>query len=78
MIGVANLISLQIVRNSARDREICIRAALGANRGRLVRQLLVETLMLGFAGGIAGILLAWGGTRALISTLPVGFPRADQ
>jgi predicted permease len=77
LIGVANLVSLQAVRNAARERELCLRAALGASRWRLVRQLLAETLMLGVSGGALGLLAALLGVRALVTTLPPRFPRAD-
>lgn len=77
LIGIANLISLQTVRNSAREREISIRAALGAGRSRLIRQLLVETLLLASAGGAFGLFAAWIGTRAVLATLPIRFPRAE-
>src|SRR5262249_20879903 len=78
LIGVANLANLQIVRNSAREREIAIRAALGGTRGRLIRQLLVETLMLSVVAGIAGYFIARVGVRLVMSNLPAAFPRANQ
>jgi predicted permease len=77
LIGVANLLSLQTVRNAARDRELCVRAALGASRWRLVRQLLVETLMLGLAGGTLGVIAARVAVDAVVASLPPRFPRAD-
>ncbi len=77
LIGIANLTSLQTVRNFARERELSIRAALGAWRSRLVRQLLVETVILSCAGGVLGLLAAWAGTRAVLAALPVRFPRAE-
>ncbi|HET7694529.1 MAG TPA: ADOP family duplicated permease [Vicinamibacterales bacterium] len=78
LIGVANLVSLQLVRNAARERELGLRAALGASRWRLVRQLLVESLLLGAAGGAGGLLVASTAVDLVTSALPAGFPRADQ
>jgi predicted permease len=77
-IGVGNLINLQMVRNSAREREISIRAVLGASRTRLLRQLLTETVMLSMAGFTVGLVAAAAGIRTLLQFLPVGFPRSTQ
>jgi putative ABC transport system permease protein len=78
LIGVANLVSLQLVRNAGRERELALRAALGASRWRLVRQLLVESLLLGVVGGAGGLLAASIAVDLVTSALPAGFPRADQ
>ena len=78
LIGVANLVSLQLVRNTSRERELGVRAALGASRWRLIRQLLVESLVLSAVGGFGGLLAASNAVRLVTSALPAGFPRADQ
>jgi putative ABC transport system permease protein len=78
LIGVANLVSLQLVRNAGRERELGLRAALGASRWRLIRQLLVESLLLGAVGGAGGLLAASNVVALVTSALPADFPRADQ
>lgn len=78
LIGVANLVSLQLVRNAGRERELGVRSALGASRWRLVRQLLVESLLLSVVGGAAGLLAASNAVALVTSALPADFPRADQ
>ena len=78
LIGIGNLTSLQMARNSERRREVMVRFALGASRPRLIHQLVAETVMVGAIGGIAGLALAAPMIRMLIQNLPARFPRADQ
>jgi len=73
--STANVASLQLARATTRRREMAIRAALGASRARVARQLLSESLMLGLAGGGAGFILAWLLNRLIPTFLPPDFPR---
>jgi predicted permease len=76
--ATANVASLQLARATVRRRELAIRSALGAARGRLIRQTLVENLLVGVLGGIAGLALAAAMHRALPTLLPADFPRLDD
>jgi putative ABC transport system permease protein len=77
LIACANVANLLLVRASARERELAVRAAMGGNRWRIVRQLVVESLVLAAIGGGAGLLLAQFGIDALIQLSPEGLPRAN-
>jgi putative ABC transport system permease protein len=78
LIACVNISSLSLARGWARQKEVAIRVALGATRGRIIRQFLVETVMLGLAGGMLGLLLSVWGVRALRAIAPPDTPRLDQ
>ena len=77
LIACANVANLLLSRAAAREREVTVRMALGASTGRLVRQLLSESLVLSAIGGAVGVFFAWAGLRVLRSMAPADLPRMD-
>lgn len=77
LIACVNIANFLLARGATRVKEFAIRTALGAGRGRLMSQSLIESLVLAIIGGAAGILLAWAGVRVLSAYLPSKLPRLD-
>lgn len=78
LIACANVANLLLVRTSQRERELAVRSALGGQRGALIGQMLVESLVLALVGAAMGVGLAWAGTRVLVSIGPATLPRLDE
>ncbi len=78
LIASANVANLLLARGATREKELAIRAAIGAGRGRLVTQLLGEAVLLAMAGGALGCLLAWWGLDVLTALRPGNLPRLDE
>ena len=78
LMACANVANLLLIRADARRQEFAIRAALGASRAGVARSLLVESLLLGLAGGALGLLIAYGAQRVLLAIEPANLPRLDE
>src|SRR6185295_9028753 len=78
LIACANVANLLLVRAEVRQRELSLRAALGASRGRIVWGLLIESVLLGVLGGVLGVALAYAGLRVLLAIGPANLPRLNE
>jgi putative ABC transport system permease protein len=78
LIACANVANLFLVRAEGRQQEFAIRSALGASRARLAGELLSESAMVGMAGGVLGVALAWASLRMLVTMAPAGLPRLQE
>jgi putative ABC transport system permease protein len=78
LIACANIANLLLVRASGRGREIAVRAAIGSGRGRIIAQMLTESLVLAAGGAVLGVLMAWQGIRVIQALSPANLPRIES
>src|SRR5438128_4785580 len=78
LIGCGNVANLMLARATSREKEFALRAVLGAGRRRLVRLLLVESLVLAIGGAALGVLIAWGGLKLIVAAMPQNLIPAES